>query len=224
MPKEHLVVIKTESGEAEVHPMKKWLRENPSFIPDGLDPTNDTSHTLRRALRNNGWMLEEKAEKVLLIRPTDNGHLSFADSILADYPENENEITEKEILQAEEITFGLERDLQAALRANISQLEEGLSVIDGGKEKTTEAGRIDITAKDKDGNIVIIELKAGKAAPDVVAQILSYMGAVAETDQKNVRGILVASDFHKRVVLASKAIPNLDLKKYSFQFSFSEMI
>jgi RecB family endonuclease NucS len=46
---------------------------------------------------------------------------------------------------------------------------------------------------------VVIELKAGNASPDAIAQILAYMSAVAEADQKPVRGILIAGDFHKRV-------------------------
>jgi hypothetical protein len=46
------------------------------------------------------------------------------------------------------------------------------------------------------------------------------MGSVAETDKKPVRGINVAGDFHKKVILASRAVQNLQLKKYSFQFKF----
>jgi len=125
-----------------------------------------------------------------------------------------------EVIEAMETTFGLERDLQKALRSNIEQLEQGLKIIDEGKEQTTEAGRIDITAEDKEGAIVVIELKAGAATPDCIAQVLSYIGALSETEQKPVRGILVAGDFPSRVVFAARAVPNLQLKKYSFRFSF----
>jgi RecB family endonuclease NucS len=127
------------------------------------------------------------------------------------------------LAEAAEITFGLERDLQSALRSNISQLESGLTIVDAGRERTTDAGRIDIMAQDSKGNFVIIELKAGLATPEVIAQVLSYMGAVAESDGVPVRGILVAGDFHKRVLWATRAIPNLELKKYSFQFSFESL-
>ena len=50
-----------------------------------------------------------------------------------------------------ESAFGLERDLQKALRANIGQLETGLKIVDGGTEKNAPAGRIDITAEDPGG-------------------------------------------------------------------------
>jgi hypothetical protein len=47
--------------------------------------------------------------------------------------------------------FEKETELHKALRANIEQLEEGLRIIDGGKEKIVPSGRIDITAEDKNG-------------------------------------------------------------------------
>lgn len=224
MPKEHWVIVKDTNGTAVRYRMKEWLRQHPEHLPVGLDPTSSTSHELRRGLRHNGWVMQEQENKVLLLLPYENGDVAYANEImLTDADSDDEGGNEKEILEAEEITFGLERDMQKALRVNIAQLEPGLTIIDGGKEKTTEAGRIDITAKDEQDNIVVIELKAGKATPDVIAQILSYMGVVGETGDSKVRGLLVAGDFHKRVVLASKAIPNLRLKKYSFQFSFSDI-
>ncbi|MFH1773814.1 MAG: endonuclease NucS domain-containing protein [Methanobacteriota archaeon] len=129
----------------------------------------------------------------------------------------------EEVIEAMETTFGLERDLQIALRSNIEQLEQGLKIIDEGKELTTEAGRIDITAEDQQGAIVVVELKAGAANPECVAQILSYIGALSDKKQKPVRGILVAGDFPPRVVFAARAVPNLQLKKYTFKFSFEEV-
>lgn len=85
-----------------------------------------------------------------------------------------SEAETEELIQASEATFSIERDLQLALRINIEQLEDGLEIIDGGKERITDAGRIDITAKDHDGAIVVIELKAGIAAPEALTQILAY--------------------------------------------------
>ena len=126
------------------------------------------------------------------------------------------------VTEARTIRFGLERDLQMALRANIEQLEPGLKIADGGKERTVGAGRIDITAKDPAGQPVVIELKAGPASPDSLTQVLSYMAALEEEEQKPVRGILVAGSFHDRVVLAARKVADLQLKQYSFSFSFSD--
>lgn len=221
MPKSHFVVIKSEGDGASIHKMKEWLRLHPEIVPDGFDPASNTSHRLRAGLRRNGWVLVEKLNQVLVIKPDENGSVSYASALMES--EGEESENEEEFLEAEEITFGLERDLQQALRANISQLEEGLVIIDDGSEKTTEAGRIDITAKDAEGTIVVIELKAGKAAPDVITQILSYMGTVSNDMSTQVRGILVAGDFHRKVVLAARALPNVTLKRYGFQFTFSDV-
>jgi hypothetical protein len=216
----HNVVLKKEDGGLEFYPMKPWLRKNRQHLPAGFDPDVNTSHELRRALKSIGWGLEIEQDRVLLIKPSDDGDTTFASDILGNDPETEEGLSPEETFEETEVTFGLERDLQSALRANIGQLETGLRIIDDGKERVTEAGRIDITAEDLHGNVVVIELKAGTATPQVIAQVLAYMGAVSEIDVKPVRGILVAGDFHKRVVLATRAVPNLQLKRYSFQFSF----
>jgi hypothetical protein len=220
MIKRHMAVIKKPDNTPDVNPMKEWLRQNPEYLPQGVDANESTSYQIRRALRKNKWELEELPDRVLLIKPDENGETTYADVLLGDGAEIEEDLEEEEIIEAEETTFGLERDMQMALRANIEQLELGLIIIDDGKERVTEAGRIDITASDKQGNIVIVELKAGTAQPKVITQVLAYMGAVAETDNKKVRGLLVAKDFHKQVVWAARAIPNLQLKKYSIRFTF----
>ncbi|MDX2006550.1 MAG: endonuclease NucS [Meiothermus sp.] len=216
----HFVLVRNTDGSVGVEPLKQWLRENPEHIPSGLDATASTTYQLRRALvRRHKWVLEQTPDHVYLIKPDDSGDTSYADEYLENVPGTES-VDEEQIVEAAEITFGLERDMQQALRSRIDQLEPGLIIADGGRERNTEAGRIDITARDSRGNVVIIELKAGLATPDVIPQVLSYMGAVAETDNLPVRGILVASEFHRRVIWAARAIPNLQLRKYTFQFRF----
>lgn len=126
----------------------------------------------------------------------------------------------KEVIEVMETTFGLEHDLQIALQANIKQIKQELKIIDEGKEQTTEAGRIDIITEDKNSCIVVIELKAGATTPDSIVQTLSYIGVLSETQNKPVFGILVTCDFPPRVVFAARAVPNLQLKKYRFRFSF----
>ncbi|MCU1306486.1 MAG: hypothetical protein JWN45_1181 [Acidobacteriaceae bacterium] len=118
--------------------------------------------------------------------------------------------------------IGLERDMQAALRREIHQLEDGLVIIDDGAERSVESGFIDITAKDVAGTLTVIELKAGSAGQRAVAQILSYMGDLATEDEAMVRGILVASDFDHKAKAAAKMVPNLRLVRYRVQFNFSD--
>ncbi len=142
--------------------------------------------------------------------------LSVGDDVIYEARENNNDSDTNA-----NATFGLEKDLQAALRKHIDQLEVGLRVIDGGSERSVDSGRIDILAKDSNGAFVIIELKAGTATDSVVAQILGYMGDIAEEENAEVRGIIVAADFNKRVQSASRATSNLELKTYRYNFEFN---
>ena len=121
----------------------------------------------------------------------------------------------EEVTQAIEATFGLERDL----RSNIEQIEPGLKIADGGKEKVVPSGRIDIVAEDPAGSTVVIELKVGTAGRDAVAQVLSYMGDLIELSPV-VRGIVVAGDFAPAAISAARAASKIRLLKYTFKFSF----
>jgi len=169
-----------------------------------------------------GWKLHIGSNEVLVIRPDETGTTSYANTLLEHSDDGDAEaphiIDENQIPG---ITFALERNLQSALRSNIEQLEPGLSIVDGGRERTTKTGRMDILAEDRNSNLVVIELKAGRAPSDVITQTLSYMNAIAEEEGRPVRGAIVAGEFTDRVISAAKAVPNLDLFTYSYLFSFS---
>ena len=147
--------------------------------------------------------------------------LSAGDAPIQESPDNNND-TETIAESDSNTTFGLERDMQDAIRASITQLEPDLEIIDNGLERKVKSGFIDILAKDSNGAFVVIELKAGKATDSVIAQILGYMGDIAQAENQPVRGIIVAGDFNQRVRSASKAIPNLDLNSYSYTFDFKK--
>ena len=157
MMKTHLVVIKNSDGAITTHPLKQWLRENPENLSPKMHPDDNTSHELRSGLKKIGWKLQFTPSQVMVIRPDEMGDTSYADELIDEKVAQYDEGIEKDIENADEITFGLERDLQEALRLNIGQLEAGLSIIDEGTERSTRAGRIDITSKDVKGNIVVIE-------------------------------------------------------------------
>jgi hypothetical protein len=118
--------------------------------------------------------------------------------------------------------FEKETELQRALRANIEQLEAGLKVIDGGRERTVASGRIDITAEDMNGKTVVIELKGGVADRDAIGQIASYLGDVPN-EGVGIRGILIAHEFSPRALSAARMISCLELHRYGFRFSFEKM-
>lgn len=149
--------------------------------------------------------------KFLLEGFQDPGETSRPENIVRDAPDI---IPEKQKLS-------LERDMQAALRRDVTLLDHGLTIIDDGAERSVASGFIDILCMDDMGKTVVIELKAGKTDPRVIGQILGYMGDLMAEDEINlVRGIIVAHEFDKRTIAASKAVPNLQLMRYSVSFRF----
>ncbi len=159
----------------------------------------------------------------MVIKPDDNGTTAYAEDLVELKDAEEVISTSDEEEESGELIFSLERNLQSALRQSIDQLEEGLIITDGGTERTTPAGRIDILAEDTRGNSVVVELKVGRATSRVIAQILAYMASIEDEQSKPVRGIIVADGFDERVRLASKAVPNLELRQYSYQFRFGKV-
>lgn len=216
----HFTIVK-ENNQAVRYPFKEWVRQN--MTDWGADfLARATTSQFKGRFNQMKWPIVPGFDSVFVIRPDENGSTEYASTLLREV-DAEIEEHEDAIEEAEEMTFGLERDMQNALRKNIQSLEKGLEIIDGGKERHTEAGFIDITARDKDGKIVIIELKAIPAKADVIAQTLAYMEAIHVEENKEVRGIIIASDFVDRVKVASRQIPNLELVQYSFQFTFNQI-
>jgi len=142
-------------------------------------------------------------------------------TIIATAIQPDNGLTQIKENEAVVLTFSLERDLQLALRRNLAQLEPGLAEADGGSEEDFR----DITATDKDGNLVVIEVKAVKAGKEAVAQLLSYMGEVAAKKGiagNRIRGLLVAPDFQERALSAASILPQVTLKTYRVNFVFGD--
>ena len=65
---------------------------------------------------------------------------------------------------------GFERHMQRALRQNMEQLEPKMRADDDGVERRVESGFIDITARDANDRLVVVELKTGVAGQRAVAQ------------------------------------------------------
>lgn len=133
--------------------------------------------------------------------------------------------TESEVQEIIDASLSLERDLHRYLTTRVNEIEAGLVLFENGIEYQTEAGRIDLLAKDEQGNSVVIELKAGKAKDSALGQLLGYMGCIAlnATEHIQTRGILVASEFEQRVVYAAKGLPQVKLVKYTVSFELLEI-
>jgi hypothetical protein len=123
---------------------------------------------------------------------------------------------ESEVEESIEASLSLERDLHSYLAARVSEIEAGLTLVENGVEYQTEAGRIDLLARDIENRVVVIELKAGTAKDSALGQLLGYMGCLSASET-TVRGILVASNFDSRLFLPREVYPTLSWCDISFR-------
>lgn len=106
---------------------------------------------------------------------------------------------------------GTEKDLSDLLRAEPELIEEGLTSLE--LEKNVRTGGIDIYAKDKTGNLVVIELKRRTAGLDAVTQLNRYVQEIKRLKKEKVRGILCAPGLtpNAREMLASEGLEFIPL-------------
>jgi restriction system protein len=91
-----------------------------------------------------------------------------------------------------------------------------------GQQYPTDTGPIDILAVRKDGKeLLVVELKKGRASDVVMGQIQRYMGYVldvlAEPGQ-DVRGVIIAMEDDLRLRRALKVAPNIEFYRYEVSF------
>jgi len=91
-----------------------------------------------------------------------------------------------------------------------------------GQQYPTDTGSIDILAISKDEKeILVVELKKGRASDSVVGQIQRYMGYVlnelAEEGQ-SVRGVIIALEDDLRIKRALQVAPNIEFYRYQVSF------
>lgn len=125
--------------------------------------------------------------------------------------------------------FALERHLEDFLVANWAQTEFGRNydIYEEdcepiGQQYSTDTGPIDILAIRKDKKeLLVVELKKGRAADAAVGQVLRYMGYVAqelaEPDQ-TVRGVIIAQEDDQRIRRALAVAPNVAFYRYQVSF------
>jgi len=135
--------------------------------------------------------------------------------------------------------FALEKHLEDFLVANWSQTplgkkydiyqeeENEIPQVQGelkylGQQFPTETGPIDILAQSKDKKeLLIVELKKGRASDAVVGQIQRYMGFIEEVvaeDGQQVRGIIIAQRDDPKIRWALKVAPNIEFYRYEVKF------
>lgn len=126
--------------------------------------------------------------------------------------------------------FALEQHLEDFLVHNWNQTELGKNYDiyeeDGelvGQQYPSDTGPIDILAISKDKNeLLVVELKKGRASDSVVGQIQRYMGYVIEElaeENQTVKGVIIALEDNLRIKRALRAANNIDFYRYEVSFS-----
>jgi RecB family endonuclease NucS len=93
--------------------------------------------------------------------------------------------------------YASEEDMQKAILCRPSLLEEGFKPIS--YEKKVQPGFVDVYGVDKDGKLVVVEIKRKKAGKEAALQLAKYIDAVKRRADREVRGILVAPSIAKEV-------------------------
>ena len=131
-------------------------------------------------------------------------------------------------------TFALEKHLEDFLVENWGQTPLGqthrIYEVDGekvGQQYLTDTGQMDILAVSLDGSeLLVVELKRGRASDTVVGQIQRYMGFVkdelAEPGQ-TVRGVIIALDDDNRIRRALSVAPGIDFYRYEVNFKLHKV-
>ena len=129
-------------------------------------------------------------------------------------------------------TFALEKHLEDFLVANWPKTEFGKDYAifneDGqtGQQFATDTGPIDILAVRKDKKeLLVVELKRGRASDVVVGQVLRYMGYVLDVlavEGQSVRGVIIALDDDQKLKRALAVTPTVSFYRYSIIFKLEK--
>lgn len=126
--------------------------------------------------------------------------------------------------------FALEKYLEDFLVTNWAVTDLGkrydIFMEDGdivGQQYPSDTGPIDILAISKDKNeLLVVELKKGRASDLVVGQIQRYMGFVLEElaePHQTVKGVIIALDDDLRIRRALKVANGISFYRYKINFS-----
>lgn len=125
--------------------------------------------------------------------------------------------------------FAMEKHLEDFLVKNWAQTELGkdydIYTEDGepvGQQYPTDTGPMDLLAVKKDkSELLVVELKRGKASDVVVGQVLRYMGFVKEDlaePHQAVRGAIIALEDDLRIRRALAVTPSIQFFRYQISF------
>jgi RecB family endonuclease NucS len=117
-------------------------------------------------------------------------------------------VTQLELTDYSEfILYASESDMQKAIMLHPELVELGFHPITDNKR--VEPGFIDVFGRDREGNLVIIEIKRVAGGRQAVLQLWRYLQSLQQTKQTHLRGILMAPRLARG---AQRLLKTLDLE------------
>ena len=173
-PGERILIIKAD-GSLLVH------------RPVGYEPVNwQPSGSIFHVQVKDEGSLEIHAVRQ---KPRENVKITFTDVLMVSVLSLED--------SGEFLLFASEDDMHRAILLKPELLEEGFKPISW--EKKVEPGFVDVYGEDKNGNLVIVEVKRKTASKEAALQLAKYIEPIKAKVNRQVRAILVAPSLGKDV-------------------------
>ncbi|MGH7411711.1 MAG: endonuclease NucS domain-containing protein, partial [Candidatus Methylomirabilis sp.] len=178
--------IEKRGGKASREEIRSYIDQK---YPGQWEPTTLTAHLYGCVVNNPKAYIHHAHARKFLFRREDGSFELYNSEIHGENiwasTEDEEQLTEGEYYEA---SISLERDLETYLSQHLSSLEPGLILAE--RQVKTDVGFIDILAKDKAGNVVVIEIKVGEAKDSAIGQVGRYLGWAAKhkASREKVRG------------------------------------
>jgi len=122
-------------------------------------------------------------------KPRENVNITFANVLMVSALNLDD--------SGEFLLFASEDDMHRAILLKPELLEEGFKPISW--EKKVEPGFVDVYGEDKNGNLVIVEVKRKTASKEAALQLAKYIEPIKAKVNRHVRAVLVAPSLGKDV-------------------------
>lgn len=191
-------------------------------LKEGVEALYGSSGLAGEVARKFGLKLSTAGYRVWEVVRSETAQTTILGEKLEEDLEVKMEVQQRELIKG---AFTLETELEKQILLNLEAIEAGLRL--KGRQYRTGGGVIDILAEDKNGDLVIIELKSGDADIEVLGQILKYMTSVRrESPQKNLRGIIIAHEFDDLLIDSVKSFLGniIKLMQYELKIELREVI
>lgn len=201
------------TGDYFYRPGEPLQHRRPVFWFSKTFETEEVSDGLRRSLSTRNTVADMSSHSDELDQLVDNPNRPLVDHSVS--------------MEYESLSFALERQLEDFLVSNWDKTSLGknyniFSIDDVivGQQFATDTGPIDILAQSKDGKeLLVVELKRGRASDRVVGQILRYMSYIKEIDEsKIVKGVIIGTEDDLGLQRALSMVGNVSFLRYRVKF------